>query len=78
MIQAIANHDVDLIKYMKEQRDIINKKKTELKAQRASVEVTRSKLEERKTDLDRATRAKEDLMEVLVKDLKSRRRIMTS
>ncbi len=48
MIQAIANHDVDLIKYMKEQRDIINKKKTELKAQRASVEVTRSKLEERK------------------------------
>ena len=70
MIQCIANHDVDLIKYMKEQRDIIDKKKTELKAQRSSVEVTKSKLEERETELARATRAKEDLMGVLNKDLK--------
>ncbi|NMB26946.1 MAG: peptidoglycan DD-metalloendopeptidase family protein [Tissierellia bacterium] len=70
MIQSIVDHDVDLIKYMKEQRDIIDKKNTELKAQRASVEVTKSKLEERKTDLARATRAKEELMGILEKDLK--------
>jgi murein DD-endopeptidase MepM/ murein hydrolase activator NlpD len=69
MIQSVTNHDVDLLKYMKEQRDIIDKKKTELQAQRASVEVTRSKLESRKTDLAKATRAKEDLMVVLEKDL---------
>ena len=70
MIQAIADHDVDLIKYMKEQRDIIDKKKTELRAQRASVQATKSKLEERKADLARATRAKEDLMKALNRDLK--------
>lgn len=70
MIESIAEHDVDLIKYMKEQRNIIDKKKTELQAQRASVEVTRSKLESRKADLARVTRAKEDLMVGLEKDLK--------
>ena len=70
MIQSITDHDVDLIKYMKEQRDIIDKKKTELHAQRASVEVTKNKLKDRKTDLAQATRAKEGLMVELNKDLK--------
>mgnify|MGYP000733895230 FL=1 len=42
MIQAIVDHDVELIRYMKEQRDIINKKNMELKAQRSSVETTKS------------------------------------
>ena len=69
MIQSITDHDVDLIKYMKEQRDIIDKKKTELHAQRASVEVTKNKLKDRKTDLAQATRAKEGLMVELNKDL---------
>lgn len=70
MIQSVANYDVDLIKYMKEQRDIIDKKKTELQAQRASVEATKSKLDSRKADLDKATRAKVVLMGELEKDLK--------
>ncbi|WP_236914784.1 murein hydrolase activator EnvC family protein [Clostridium sp. Cult2] len=70
MIQSIVNHDVELIKYMKEQRDIIDNKKTELQAQRASVEVTRNKLADRKNDLASATRAKELLMTELEKDLK--------
>ena len=70
MIQAIVDHDVELLKYMKEQRDIIDAKKVQLQAQRASVEVTRSKLEERRSELARATRAKESLMAELEKDIK--------
>ena len=70
MVQAIVDHDVELIKYMKEQRDIIDNKKTELQAQRASVEVTKTKLQDRKNDLAKATRAKELLMIELEKDLK--------
>lgn len=69
MIQSIANHDVDLLKYMKEQRNIINKKNTELRAQRVSVEATRSQMEKREMDLAKATRSKENLMRGLEKDL---------
>ena len=58
MIQSIADHDVELIKYMKEQRDIIEHKKVELQAQRASVEVAKSKLKQEKDDLAKATREK--------------------
>ncbi len=71
MIQSVADYDVELLKYMKEQRDIIEKKKIELQAQKASVEATRSKLSARKADLQRASRAKEVLMGQLKKDLKT-------
>ena len=70
MIQSIANHDVELIKYMKEQRDIVKNKKTELQAKRASVEATKIKLEDSKKELAKATRAKENLMIELEKDHK--------
>lgn len=71
MIQSVADYDVELLKYMKEQRNIIEKKKVELQAQKASVEATRSKLSARKADLQRASRAKEVLMGQLKKDLKT-------
>ncbi len=48
VVKSIAEHDKKLIKFMKEQRDLIDEKKTELEAQRASVEVTKSKIEARK------------------------------
>ena len=70
MIQSITEHDVELIKYMKEQRDIINKKEIELKAQKSSVEVAKSKLSARRDDLARATRSKEILMSNLEKNIK--------
>ncbi len=70
MIQAIVDHDVELIRYMKEQRDIINKKNMELKAQRSSVEITKSELENKKNNLEMASRAKELFMKDLEKDLK--------
>lgn len=71
MIKAIAKHDTELIEYMKEQRDIIDIKKTELEAQKNSVEVSKVKLESRRRDLAKATREKEDLMGRLEKNVKA-------
>jgi murein DD-endopeptidase MepM/ murein hydrolase activator NlpD len=71
MIQSIAEYDKDLIKFMKEQRDIIDEKKTELVAQRASVEVTKSKIEARKRELENVSREKELLMSKLQNDIKA-------
>lgn len=62
IVESIAEHDKDLIRFMKEQRNIIDAKKVELEAQRASVEITKSKIESRKKDLETATREKESLM----------------
>ncbi len=70
MITSIADHDASLIKFMKEQRDVIQKKKTELQAQRASAEVTKSKIESRKKDLVKVSREKEALMGRLQQDIK--------
>lgn len=71
MLKSIAKHDTELISYMKEQRDIINTKQTELKSQKTKVEVSKNKLEVRRRDLAQATRAKEDLMSRLEKDHKA-------
>ncbi len=75
MIQSITDHDVELIKFMKEQRNIIDNKKVELQAQRVSVEATKSKLNERKNDLARATRSKEQLAANLKNDIKESERL---
>ena len=71
MIKAIADHDVELIKYMKEQRQIIETKKVELQSQMKSVEVSKTKLESRKNDLVKATREKESLISRLNEDAKA-------
>ncbi len=71
MVQTVVNHDVDLLKYIKEQKDIIDKKETELKSQRASVEVAKEKAKEKKDELVVATRGKESAMSKLEKDIKS-------
>lgn len=71
MIQSIADHDTELINFMKEQKDIVDNKKNELQGKRASVEVTKSKLESRRNDLIKATREKENLMTDLEKDIKA-------
>lgn len=62
MVQAIVKHDTELIAYMQEQREIINTKKVELEKDKNQVEVSKSKLESRRRDLVKATRAKADLM----------------
>lgn len=71
LVESIAEHDRELIKFMKETRDTIDAKKLELEAQRASVEITKSKIESRKKDLDQATREKQDLMGRLAIDKKA-------
>lgn len=71
IVESITEHDKDLIKFMKEQRDTIDAKKVELEAQRASVEVTKAKIESRKKDLETASREKETLMSRLAVDKKS-------
>lgn len=68
MIKAIAKHDTELIEYMREQRDIIDTKKTELETQKKAIELSKTKLEVRRRDLAKATREKEDLMGRLEKD----------
>lgn len=71
MVKTIADHDIKLMKYMKEQRDIIDTKKVELQTQMKEVEVSKVKLETRRRDLAKATREKEDLMGRLQEDIKS-------
>lgn len=71
MIAAIADHDKELIQYMKEQRTLIETTKMELETQKKSVEVSKSKLESRRKVLASATRAKEDLIDRLLIDEKA-------
>lgn len=69
MVQSIVEHDRDLLKYMKEQRDIVVKKEKELQSQRASVEVAKNKINEKKNQLVVATRNKERTMKDLEKNI---------
>lgn len=71
MIKSIADHDVELIKYMKEQRDLIETTKIELENQKNEVEISKVKLETRKRDLAKVTRAKEELIDRLIQDEKA-------
>lgn len=71
MLKAIAKHDTELLKYMKEQRDTIELKKTELEMQKKSMELSKTKLEDRRRELASVTRSKEDRMRDLEKDLKA-------
>jgi murein DD-endopeptidase MepM/ murein hydrolase activator NlpD len=68
MLKSIAKHDTELITYMKDQRDIIDARKAELNSQKTKVEVSKNKLEVRRRDLAKATRAKEDMMNRLKED----------
>ncbi len=71
MIKSIADQDVELIEYMREQRQAIETTKIELEGQRKQVEVSKTKLESRRRDLEKVTRAKEDLMSKLSEDQKA-------
>ncbi|WP_425447102.1 murein hydrolase activator EnvC family protein [Dethiothermospora halolimnae] len=65
MVKRLADHDVELLEYMKEQRDIIDGKKKKLEKQYAEVEVTKQKLAVKKKNLAVASRAKATRMEKL-------------
>lgn len=69
MLKQIADYDKELIAFIKEQRDLIEDKKTELEAQRASVEVVKSEIQSRKDELEVATRQKQAFMTGLQEDI---------
>ncbi len=71
MVQEIAEQDRDLLEEMKKQKDIIEEKKIELEAQRASLSAAKTKIEFHKRDLEIATREKSQLMSRLEKDVES-------
>lgn len=68
MLKSIAKHDTELIEYMKEQRDIIDKRKLELSEQKTKLEVSKDKLEVKSENLAEATSAKQELMDRLKED----------
>lgn len=70
MVQAIVDHDVNLLKYMKEQRDIIERKKKELQKQQLAAEAVKSEIEDKKQELVVATRGKARLVKDLENDKK--------
>lgn len=70
MVQAIVKHDVNLLKYMKEQRDIIENEKKVLEIERSTQQSTRARIQGRKRDLEVATREKEIYMNSLKQDEK--------
>lgn len=70
MVQAIVKHDVNLLKYMKEQRNIIEKQKKVLEIERSTQESTKKRIQGKKKDLEVATREKEVYMKSLTQDEK--------
>lgn len=70
MLQKIIDHDVKLIKYLKEQRDIIKVKKNSLEDQYVEVRQTKQKMAIKKQEIEVATRSKQRLMSNLKQDKK--------
>ncbi|MCR2043917.1 murein hydrolase activator EnvC family protein [Anaerosalibacter massiliensis] len=70
MVQAVVEHDTDLLDYMQEQRNIMDTKKKELKTQIVSAESTKRQVESKKNELMVATRGKQKLMNNVEKDKK--------
>ncbi|RKD30090.1 murein hydrolase activator EnvC family protein [Thermohalobacter berrensis] len=65
MVQKIIEHDIDLLKFMKQQREIIAQEKENLEKEREMLKVARKKAEEKREKLLLATRAKKRMMEKL-------------
>lgn len=69
MVKRIIEYDVNILKYMKEQRKIISTKKETLENQLNMVENIKKKMEDKKNELLVATRAKESMMKELKKNI---------
>ncbi|MTI47334.1 peptidoglycan DD-metalloendopeptidase family protein [Sporosalibacterium faouarense] len=71
MIQKIIDHDVSLIKYLKEQRELIESKKVELENKFTEQESVKRRIAVKKQEIEVATRSKEKLMSQLRQNKKS-------
>ena len=70
MVKKIIDHDVELLKYMKEQKKIIQEKKLDLEEKHAETQVMKKKISIKKEELEIATRSKQHLMSSLEQDKK--------
>lgn len=68
MLQSIAEYDKDLLKYMKNQRDIIDGKKKELEMKKEDLDKAKARLVEEKKELEKASQEKAALMRELESD----------
>lgn len=65
MIQSIAEQDVELIEFMKEQKDIIIEKEEQLQKQKISIEDSKKVLDEKKEELEVLASEKEKVKKEL-------------
>ncbi len=70
MIQSIADQDVEMIEYMKEQKQIITEKEEELSEQKATIEESKKVLDDKKAVLEESSREKENLKAKLDEELR--------
>lgn len=70
MVKRIASQDVELLKYMKEQRDIIANKKVQLENQKKVLTTKQREVQTKKNNLLSANRSKQQMMNDLKKDVK--------
>lgn len=70
MIKEIVDHDVNLLKYMKDQRDLIEENKISLEKNKAILAASKNEVEGKKRELEVATRSKENKMNELKNDFK--------
>ena len=70
MISKIVDHDVELMKYMKEQKEIISDKKETLEAKFIDVKATKDRVAIKKNELTVASRSKEVLLSSKQRNLK--------
>lgn len=70
MIQSIADQDVELIEFMKEQKDIIIEKEEKLQEQKESIEESKLILDEKKEELEVLAKEKEETKSRLDEELK--------
>ncbi len=70
MFKMIIEHDVNLLRYMKEQRDIVEEKKDTLNQKYASVQDTKEQISSKKNELELANRNMQSLKKRLENDKK--------
>ncbi len=68
MLQSIAEYDKDLLKYMKNQRDIIDGKKKELEIKKEDLDKAKARLVDEKKELEKASQEKAAMMKELESD----------
>lgn len=75
LVQKIADQDVSLLRYMQEQRDIIENKKKELEIKKKLLAHQKKQVRKEKEKLSLANRSKTDEMKKLEKDYKNLERL---